>query len=374
MAKKFIDPYGASKYDGANGADKPNGADVANVANGQSGNVFTQSQLQEKFPENDGVVDNAHYAGVYDKPATEVPGTEQNGADGANGANEANEANEANMADGAEKSIWENGFAKGMASNKDMTINEAWGDYNAWAKANGKEPLDILEVYPYMQKGYDITKTVEANEQDEKKRQRRENWEKTANVLTHLGNFIGTMFGGISTTKELEDPVELTKRQQLLRDKTLAQRQQSAKDFYQMWKQRQADDYRQQNLELKSQQLDAKIKDMANKEELLRFKAETDREFKKASIELRYKVLEVQQQLAEKRITIAEANAQINALRADLQKQKLELDQQGKVEEYEKDLYGNTVRKTTKPAGSATPNEPTGPNKPSGKKPNPMKS
>lgn len=361
---KFINPYGASENDVANGT---------NGATGQAGNVFTEQQPKDKFPENDGVVGDDHYAGVYEKPATEVPGTGQTGT-GQTGT--ANAVVTDAATDPKEESLWDNGFANGLAKNKDMTIHQAWGNYNAWAKKNGKDPLDILEVYPYIQKGYDVTKTVEANEQDEKKQQRRENWEKTANVLTHLGNFIGTMFGGISTTKELEDPIELTKRQQLLRDKTLAQRQQNTKDYFQMWKQKQADELARENLKLaqtKADQAERRL-DISEAEHFLnQDKFEWKKQMDEKTFDLKKAIAQVNAEVNRGRLSVAQGNLVIRQLQEDLKKKG---EESTVTKEVVNPVTGQkeTVKQTTvkRPANGST--EPTGTNKPTGKKPNPMKS
>lgn len=247
-------------------------------------------------------------------------------------------------------SVWDGGFTKDSVKKSGLTIGEAMINYNQWAKENGKEPLDFGTVWAMFNEN-DPTKTVEDSEKAAKKAASQEKFERIGNFLSHLGNFIGTLQGAPS--QQLESGVELSKRQQELKDKTLAQRKQGWQDIYSAYKQKKADELaaknaeiKQQQLEMKEREVDAKIQKMKDDANLQQFKAETDREFKNASIELRYKVLEVRQALAEKRISIAEANSRIAALRQEEQKRANDLKEQGETTTYDK------VTKSTK-----TPNK-----------------
>lgn len=137
-----------------------------------------------------------------------------------------------------EASMWDAGFQEGLKTMPDKSIADAIISYNNYAKGAGKEPLDILEIWPVMQNN-DITKTIEENEKDEKKREHRDKWEQTANVLNHLGSFIGTLFG--APAQETESPIELSKRQQVLRDRTMEQRRQQNSDFWKVYQAQQAE-------------------------------------------------------------------------------------------------------------------------------------
>ena len=136
-----------------------------------------------------------------------------------------------------EASMWDKGFREGYKTMPDKSIVQAIIDYNNDAKRRGKAPMDILEMWSLMH-DKDISKSLAENEADEKKRARQEKFERTANVLSHLGNFVGTLFGGPS--QAIESSVELTKRQQALRDKTLEQRRQANKDFFTIYQAQQA--------------------------------------------------------------------------------------------------------------------------------------
>jgi YD repeat-containing protein len=241
-----------------------------------------------------------------------------------------------------------------------MTKAQAIAAYNKWATDNGKPAADIGEIYSFIN-GQDPNKSQKDIEAEEKKMKRNEDWERVGNFLAHLGNFVGTISGAPS--QELEPAINLTKRQQALRDKTMALRQKSVSDYLSTYRQKQDEALKQQNLELKSQQLEAKIKeqtakieDLKAKREIEKFKADTDREFKNESIEVRHKALEIQQRLAERRINIAQANAETNALRASLQKEKQDRDKNGYTVE-KTDARG---RKTTTVRRPNSPNNNNG--------------
>ena len=108
-------------------------------------------------------------------------------------------------------------------------------DYNKWANANDKDPLDVLTMYQAMQ-NKDITKSYGQNEKEDKKLQRQQRWEQIGNVLSHLGNFVGTLTGAPSAT--IETGPQLTARQQAVRDAVMKQRGDPKNILAQVWKQR----------------------------------------------------------------------------------------------------------------------------------------
>ena len=128
---------------------------------------------------------------------------------------------------------WSKGWEKGMSwlkaeKGQKAMPTEVIQDYNRWAKNNGKEPLDAFQFYPWLAK-YDATKSIGENEKDERRRKNQEKWERIGNVLSHIGNFFGTLNGAPS--QKLESGQELTKRQQDLYDKVLRQRELSNRDM-----------------------------------------------------------------------------------------------------------------------------------------------
>ena len=128
---------------------------------------------------------------------------------------------------------WSKGWEKGMSwlkteKGQKAMPTEVIQDYNRWAKNNGKEPLDAFQFYPWLQK-YDATKTIGENEKEQRKAKNQEKWERIGNVLSHIGNFVGTLTGAPS--QKLETGQEMTKRQQELYDKVMKQRQLSTRDM-----------------------------------------------------------------------------------------------------------------------------------------------
>ena len=132
---------------------------------------------------------------------------------------------------------WQGGISFNDAINNGQhSIAEYIADYNRYASANGSDPLDIFTMMNAMQ-NRDVNKSVQQNQMDEKKALRRERWAQTANLLAHVGNFVGTLLGAPSQT--IESGVELTKRQQALREKTLALRNTYNQNLLaQIWKDR----------------------------------------------------------------------------------------------------------------------------------------
>ena len=219
-----------------------------------------------------------------------------------------------------EPSIWDNGFDKGMEAQPDMSIYDAIRGYNAYAKENQKDPLDIFDIWPLMQGG-DIMKSKAQNELDEKKRARKEKWDKVTNALLHLGNFVGTIAG--SPSQDIESSLELTKRQQLLRDKTLEQRRQANNDFLKVYQAQKANEIaaakearaqQQQDrldaeLFLKQKQLEWKIKESEGKMDLQQQKLELE----KAKMELQRQVQMGRLSQGAARIALSQLNYDLKA-------------------------------------------------------------
>lgn len=105
---------------------------------------------------------------------------------------------------------------------KDKSYPDILNDYYAWARENGKT-VNILDVMEAI-KGKDLSKSPAQNADDEKKRLRRERWDKLGNFLLHLGNVVGNVAGGGMGAVKLEDPVKWTERQRMLKEKAEQQR------------------------------------------------------------------------------------------------------------------------------------------------------
>lgn len=132
---------------------------------------------------------------------------------------------------------WGSGITFGDAiKGSEHSIADMMADYNKWAGANGKDPLDIFTMMSAVQ-NRDVNKSVEQNEKDAKKAARQERWQQAANILHHLGNFVGTLYGAPSQT--VESMTDLTARQQKIRLATEQQRAAYNQNLLaQIWKDR----------------------------------------------------------------------------------------------------------------------------------------
>ena len=217
-----------------------------------------------------------------DSPSIEVRLTQQ-------GSN-AKASNPGGKTKGQEETVtspWAGGFQAGLDSNPDMSINEAINSYNGWAKENGNDPLDIMQIYTVLN-GNDPMKSMAQNERERKREENREKWASTVNMLSHLGNFIGTLAG--APDQGIESSAEFTKRQQLLHDKTLEQRRQMSNDYLKVYQAQQASELakakearaqQQQDrldaeLFLKQKQLEWKMMESEGKMDLARRKQELE--------------------------------------------------------------------------------------------------
>ena len=113
---------------------------------------------------------------------------------------------------------WASGVSVGeVAKSSDKTYIDLIRDRERWARETGGTPMDVFDFMPLG--SYDLGKSHAENEADEKKRQRKEKWDQVANALSQLGNFIGPL-GPVLPPGAIETPVEFSKRQQMLREKT----------------------------------------------------------------------------------------------------------------------------------------------------------
>ena len=124
-------------------------------------------------------------------------------------------------------------FMDAIRSNN-RAIYDNWGNYNEWAKENGKEPLDVFTVMRALQ-DKDGNKSFEENEQEKKKLERKQKWQRIGDVLIKLGNFAGALRGGPSA--KYESLSELTARQQKVKDAVISQHNKALNNYItQYWK------------------------------------------------------------------------------------------------------------------------------------------
>lgn len=123
--------------------------------------------------------------------------------------------------------------------NKEAKWNSAQmiADHARWEKSQGRTP-DYMR-YTSWAMNKDLSKNPMQDEADRKREKRNAMWEQVGYALMNLGNFVGSAAWGAPSPEKAPDSVELTKRQQALRDKSDALRNAYNKNFFEnYWKQR----------------------------------------------------------------------------------------------------------------------------------------
>jgi len=216
---------------------------------------------------------------------------------------------------------WSNGqtIDEVAQTNKDLAIIDLIRDREKWARDTGGAPLDIFD-FAKLARHDDIHKSVADNEKAEKKRRNQERWEQIGNLFSHLGSFVGAMAGGPAQT--IESAVELTKRQQALRDKTMAQRDTYSNKLLDYYYRQQAEQRAAKAAENNAEYREGLLKARQRQLDIQEFRAWTDREFKDASLDIKYRLLDIQRDLADGRISLMEAQEKAAKMRAEVAKQK----------------------------------------------------
>lgn len=129
-----------------------------------------------------------------------------------------------------------------IAKSSKHPIGSLISDYNKWAQANGKDPLDYWE-YAGLFMENDPTKSVQENEKEKKRKQWEDAFEHLGDVMMTFGNFVGAA-GGAPAPDNMVDPKKLTETQRRRREAAENQRRAYNKDLLaNMFKQRE-DNYR----------------------------------------------------------------------------------------------------------------------------------
>lgn len=106
------------------------------------------------------------------------------------------------------------------AKRLNVPILQVLQDYWKWGHDTGNPTNWVDGWFQDM----DLRKSVADNEEEKKKQERKERWDKVSNFLSHLGNVIGNVASSGYGSVKLEDPVQWTERQRLLKEKGLEQR------------------------------------------------------------------------------------------------------------------------------------------------------
>lgn len=91
-------------------------------------------------------------------------------------------------------------------------------DYLKWAYRNN-QPIDYFAINEAIH-NKDISKSPADDAKEQKRKERKEKWDKVGNFLLHLGNVVGNVAGGGMGSVKLEDPVQWSERQRMLKERT----------------------------------------------------------------------------------------------------------------------------------------------------------
>lgn len=133
-------------------------------------------------------------------------------------------------------------------SEANIPIQDAIKYYDAFQKDNGGKELDPWDVWARLG-DKDFTKSKKQQDEEDKKLERQQKWEKIGNVFNHLANLWGTMRG--APGMQLESGEALTKRQQEQVDRVNALRQVAGKRYLDALQQKKAEEFKRKELDNK---------------------------------------------------------------------------------------------------------------------------
>ena len=136
------------------------------------------------------------------------------------------------------------------AKKLNLPLAQVLQDYQRWGNETGNPTYWINAMF----QDADLSKSVADNEEAKKMQERKERWDKVNNFLMHLGNAIGNVASGNYGSVKLEDPVQWTERQRLLKEKGLEQRRLNNQSILQQMHKNWADE---RNYELRKQMAEA---------------------------------------------------------------------------------------------------------------------
>ena len=242
---------------------------------------------------------------------------------------------------------WETGMTMDQAYEQGKhSWHDIYMDRYRWGVANNN-PVNVFEAANMAHKNHDVYKTKTQNEEDIKKAERKEKFDKLGNFFMHLGNFVGAVgFGGLDVKPE--DPIKFTERQQRLKDKTEALRDATNKEWFQNATKQQAADRQAEldkaNAEHKATQDELarrKQEDLERRTAILEFNAQVNKEFKDAKTRNDERITEI-------KVALAQGQINLNQARAALTNIKASVEAGGKTVE-KRDAYGSVTVTTTTP-------------------------
>lgn len=213
-------------------------------------------------------------------------------------------------------------------SEANIPIQDAIKYYDAFQKDNGGKELDPWDVWARLG-DKDFTKSKKQQDEEDKKLERQQKWEKIGNVFNHLANLWGTMRG--APGMQLESGEALTKRQQEQVDRVKALRQVAGKRYLDALQQKKAEEFKRKQLEneaarLAENQRRNDLMDAYRQEELARRKKADEEAAKAKAAETARKTKEGEErnERAKERNKAAQTSANASASRANTGRQKYE--------------------------------------------------
>lgn len=205
------------------------------------------------------------------------------------------------------------------AKKLNLPLAQVLQDYQRWGNETGNPTYWINAMF----QDADLSKSVADNEEAKKMQERKERWDKVNNFLLHLGNAIGNVGGGGYASVKLEDPVQWSERQRLLKEKGLEQRrlnnQSLIQQMHKNWADERANRVQQQNYEMKQREMNLKENQQKHKEYMDSYKikiAQQKFDYQKEKDKLDRELKERQISQRDYALRISALNASVNEYRA----------------------------------------------------------
>ncbi len=200
------------------------------------------------------------------------------------------------------------------AKRLNLPLAQVLADYQRWGNDTGNPTYWINAMF----QDSDLTKSVADNEEEKKKAERRERWNSVSNFLLHLGNVIGNVGGGNYASMKLEDPVQWSERQRMLKEKGLEQRrlnnQSIIQQMHKNWSDERARKTQQQNFEMQQRKMNLEENKQKHKEYMDEYR------IKMAQKKFDYQTEKdkLDRELKERHLTLQEYGLRIAALNASV--------------------------------------------------------
>lgn len=210
-----------------------------------------------------------------------------------------------------------------LTKSKDPTSKRAVIDDYLRYMYDNNLPVDVFTLNDIVNKSHDLSLSPADEEKEKKRIANKERWDKVSNFLLHLGNAIGNVGGGGYASMKLEDPVQWSERQRLLKEKGLEQRRLNNQSIYQQmhknWADERANRVQQQNYEIKQRDLNLKENTQKHKEYMDEYRIKMGQQkfdWQKEKDKLDRELKEKQISQKDYALRIAALNASVNEYRA----------------------------------------------------------